>query len=218
MRRRLGLGLLLGALLWTAPLPACAAGALAPNAYFISQMRDRTWNPDGPSWSTNCGPACLVMALQAFGKGGAARPTEQAIRRVRAAITGHADDQSLISLESLRHAAEARGLGTEYAYGLEGVRAELAEGRLVIAAGNPDVYNVRLKDETYEHFSGPHFVLVTGLAADGFWVNDPLSRAGALKLSDRDLAGFMAYRGWKTGLALYPKELDPAQLLFEANR
>ncbi|HEY9857786.1 MAG TPA: C39 family peptidase [Stenomitos sp.] len=195
------------------------AGALpAGNQFFISQMRDPAWNPEGPEWSANCGPACLAMAFKAFGSVDPKAPPQALIRHMRRAITGSANDLDVTSLDDVRQAAERFGLETGLVYGPEAVQAALQAGRLVIAAGNPRAYNARFAAKDYQAFSGAHFVLVTQADADGYWINDPLSRVGALHITAPELAAFMGYRRWDVGLSLAPPQLKARQVLLEAQR
>lgn len=201
-------------------VPALAPAWAAPsgNPYFISQMRDPEWNPEGPEWSANCGPACLAMAFKAYGLADPDDSAQGLIRTARLAITGSVNDFSTTSLEGIRRAAERQGLETGVVYGPEAVAAALEAGRLVILAGNPRAYNTRFGDREYQAFSGAHFVLVTGLDAEGAWINDPLSRVGAVRISHAELAAFMGYRAWDTGLSLRRPDLQARQVLLEAQR
>lgn len=197
-----------------------APGWAAPsgNEYFISQMRDPAWNPQGPDWSANCGPACLAMAFKAFGFADPKDSPQVLIRKVRLAMTGAANDHSATSLEGIRRTAEQYGLDTALVYGPEAVAAAVEAGRLVVLAGNPRAYNTRFSDKEYQPFTGAHFVLVTDVGPDGFWINDPLSRVGALAITPAELAGFMGYKRWDTGLALSAPRLKARQVLLEAQR
>lgn len=196
-----------------------SAGAVpSGNQYFISQMRDPLWNPEGPDWSANCGPACLAMAFKAFGFADPADTAQGLIRKVRLAMTGSANDLHATSLAGIRRTAERQGLETALVFGPEAVTAAVEAGRLVILAGNPKVYNTRYGDKEYQAFTGAHFVLVTETDAEGYWINDPLSRKGALRITHAELAAFMGYRGWDTGLALSPPGLKARQALVEAER
>lgn len=215
--RRIGRAIALAGLalaLGSGPVGADPKG----NAFFISQMKDPTWNPEAPEWSANCGPACLAMALKAHGLSDPEDSPQGLIRKVRLAMTGSADDLDVTSLEGIRRTAERYGLETGMVFGQEAVSAALAAGRMVVVAGNPRAYNTRFADREYQAFSGAHFVLVTGMDAAGYWVNDPLSRVGALSLSAAELAAFMGYRDWDTGVAIGPASLKARQPLFEAQR
>ncbi len=184
--------------------PGPAGAAPSGNQYFISQMRDPAWNPEGPDWSANCGPACLAMAFKAYGLADPADSGQGLIRKVRLAMTGAANDLAATSLAGIRRTAQRQGLATALVFGPGAVTAAVAAGRLVVLAGNPQAYNTRFGVKDYQTFSGAHFVLVTGVDADGYWINDPLSRVGALHITAAELATFMGYRGWDLGLSLAP--------------
>lgn len=213
MRRISGAIALVGLLFVALP----AHGAPDGSAYFISQMRDPAWNPEGPEWSANCGPACLAMAFKAYGLADPEADPQDLIRRVRRAMTGATRDQDLTSLEGIRRTAAQYGLEAGVVFGTEAVASALAAGRLVVAAGNPRAYNGRLDDRQYQAFSGAHFVLVTGMDARGYWINDPLSRIGALRIAPSELRDFMRYRGWDAGVSLGPPS-QARQPLLEAQR
>lgn len=215
--RRIGgalaaIGLLVG--LAQAPAWALPDG----NQYFISQMRDPAWNPQGPEWSANCGPACLAMACKAFGYVDPKDSPQALIHRMRLAMTGSLNDRRETSLAGIRRAAARHGLEADLVYGPEAVLASVMAGRLVIVAGNPQAYNTRFADREYQAFSGAHFVLVTGVDPEGCWINDPLSRVGALRITTAELAAFMGYRDWDVGLSLSPPGLKARQVLLEAQR
>ncbi len=64
------------------------AGEVAwANQFFVTQIRDETWNPDGPATdpgSNNCGPASLSMLMAERGMEVADLTAEQAIDHARA--------------------------------------------------------------------------------------------------------------------------------------
>lgn len=195
-----------------APLPAPAtppAPPPDPNAYFMSQVYSPTYNPDGPTTSANCGPTSLAMAEKAFGRMppglGDPNDVERYIELTRLAMTGADDIGSDTTLAQLSQGAAAAGLQTAPIHSVADVLSALQSGSLAIVAGNQAAYNAGFSDAQLEHFGdGGHFILVTGFDGTNFTVDDPLSHVGAISVTPDQLAQFMAYQNWNSGLAVRP--------------
>lgn len=99
-------------------------------------------------------------------------------------------------------AAKALGLKTNRVESIREVEAALAEGFLVVLAGNPAAYNTGIPRDQYDGFSGGHFILVTGKDKGRFLVNDPLSHVGTLSVDATQLEQYMAFRNWNIGIAV----------------
>lgn len=190
---------------WAPPAPATPS-ALNPNSFFMTQFVSK-WNPDGPSSSLNCGPTSLAMALKAFGKappGGNPQDPEQFIEKTRLAMTGSTAD-TLTTCAQVLHGAQASGLSASYVHGTSGVDGALASGKMVVACGDPIAYEGDLNGSTYGNdarFNGGHFILVVASQGDRYVVDDPLSRVGSFTISRSQLASYLAYQGWNTGVAV----------------
>lgn len=187
-----------------APAPARPGVPSDPNAFFFNQFRHAKWNPNGPSRSANCGPASLAMALKAFGivpPGADPGDPESMIDKTRRAMTGNEDDHAYTNVHAVLKGARAVGAEAEPVNGLGGVEAALADGRLVVLAGNPHAYGPRFGGQMSQ-YDGGHFILVTGRTAGGFLINDPLSRVGSVEVSREELKTYMGYQGWNVGVAV----------------
>jgi ABC-type bacteriocin/lantibiotic exporter with double-glycine peptidase domain len=168
----------------------------------MSQVYDATFNPQAPSSTANCGPTSLAMALVAFGKAPASTDPENLIEQVRIRMTGQDDLNQLTSESQVASAARSYGLKTNLVNSAAEVCDAVNAGNLVILAGNPAAYNKGLSPSQYMAFDGGHFVLVTGTVGDDVLINDPLSHVGTLRISRDQLARFMAYQGWNSGVAV----------------
>jgi|GEM_PF-1031470 hypothetical protein len=196
------------------PLPTPAPSPTSmfpdPDRFFISQMYDSKWNPSAPSWTQNCGPACLAMTLEAFR---ILPPNltqfgdpEDVIHKTRLAMMGTADDFKLASLEDIEHGADACGLVHTRANGLDEIERQVAMGHLVIVAGDPIAYCGRFTAQQYSSFDGGHFVLLTGVDGSHAYLNDPLSHQGNIPVTTDEFSRYMAYQNWNVGIALSRRE------------
>lgn len=178
-----------------------------PNSYFMSQIRDARWNPEATQGNTNCGPTSLAMALKALGltPPGLTNPNsaEMWIDKTRRAMEGDENDFKLTSDDDVLQGALRSGAKAAKVHGLSEVEGALARGQLVALAGNPVGYGNRLGRDQYQSFNGGHFILVTGQQGDRFTINDPLSRVGSLSVSRAELAAYMAFQNWNTGVAVW---------------
>lgn len=178
-----------------------------PNAYFATQFYHPRWNPQGPEGSTNCGPASLSMALRAFGllPAGVSDPrnVEQIIDKTRMAMMGTENDQQLSSDDDVLRGALASGAKAEKVFGLPSVERAIAQGKLVVLAGNPAAYGHRFTEDQLKPFNGGHFITVTHMVGDRVWINDPLSSVGSLEISRAELQQYMGYQNWNVGVAVW---------------
>ncbi len=178
-----------------------------PNAYFVTQFYHPRWNPQGPEGSTNCGPASLTMALKAFGltPPGVSDPrnVEAFIDKTRRAMMGTENDLQLSSDDDVLRGALASGAQAQKVYGLANVERAIAEGKLVVLAGNPAAYGHRFREDQLTSFNGGHFITVTHMVGDRVWINDPLSKAGSLEITRDELRRYMAHENWNVGVAVW---------------
>lgn len=178
-----------------------------PNSFFVTQFFHPFWNPQGPAGSTNCGPASLTMALKAFGltPPGMSDPrnVEAFIDKTRMAMMGTTNDLQLSSDDDVLRGAMASGAQAQKVYGLENVERAIAQGKLVVLAGNPAAYGHRFGDDQLQPFDGGHFITVTHMVGDRVWINDPLSSVGSLEITRDELQRYMGYQNWNVGVAVW---------------
>lgn len=188
-------------------LPVTRRISADPNAYFVTQFFHPRWNPQGPAGSTNCGPASLTMALKAFGlmPPGVSDPrnVEGFIDKTRMAMMGTTNDLQLSSDDDVLRGALASGAQAQKVYGLANVERAIAEGKVVVLAGNPAAYGSRFADDQLQPFDGGHFITVTHMVGDRVWINDPLSNVGSLEITKAELQQYMAYQNWNVGVAVW---------------
>lgn len=164
-----------------------------PNDYFFTQFRNPKFNPNGPGRSNNCGPASLAMAVKAFGK--ADGDPEALIQKTRVAMTGRNDKSDLTDNGEVLRGAKASGLNGEIISGMNKLDRDLAEGKMIVALGNPSIYGRRLSAAEYSHYNGLHYILVAGTTAgengeQRYVVNDPLSRKGTITISRNEMSTY----------------------------
>jgi hypothetical protein len=199
----------------TAPVDAATVlGVPDPNGFFVTQFYHERWNPHGPAGSANCGPASLAMALEAVGlqAPGVTAPenVEHVIDATRAAMGAHIDAAGRVGDAALTNITQvitgARAAGAECAWvTFEGLDAELAAGRPVVAAGNPAVYNGDWQDRgiANSEYDGGHFITITGKdAAGNYLINDPLSNVGSVAISPAQMQAYMAHYGPGSAVAI----------------
>lgn len=178
-----------------------------PNSYFMTQYYHPVWNPQGPQGTTNCGPASLAMALKAFGIAAPGvidpRNVEGFIDKTRLAMMGTTDDLQLSSDNDVLRGALASGAQAQKVHGLAAVERAIAEGKLVVLAGNPAAYGHRFSPDLLTSFNGGHFITVTHMVGDRVWINDPLSQVGSLEITRDELRRYMGHENWNVGVAVW---------------
>jgi hypothetical protein len=154
---------------------------------------------DGSRWQTsNCGPATLGMILDGFGI------TENATEdlRTRAHIyQGTLGMRTGTGLDHVARVGEDLGIATHGLYGPDGSfrRWEIPEIVAELRQGRPVMPLVRLYLVPGYEGMGPrwgHYILLTGIGADGFFFSDSLKTdavAGTSSvISERQLMSAMA--------------------------
>lgn len=179
---------------------------LDPNSFFISQVRDARWNPNAVAGNTNCGPTSLAMALRGLGlmPPGLTQPSnpEDWIDKTRRAMEGDENDFKLTSDDDIVKGALAAGAKAQEVHSLPEIEQALQQGQYVVLAGDPVAYERRLSSAQYQNFDGGHFVLVTGKVGDNFQISDPLSHVGNFTVTRAELAAYMGFQSWNTGVAI----------------
>lgn len=132
---------------------------------------------DGGQWQTsNCGPAILGMVLDGFGIAGQATDD---LRYRSHAYQGTVGMRTGTALQHIARVAEDFGVATTGLYGESGVhnnwsiddiRGQLRQGRPVM----PLVRLYLLPGNEGLGARWGHYILLTGVAGDGFYYSDPL--------------------------------------------
>jgi hypothetical protein len=138
----------------------------------------RTQLDDTPWASANCGPTALTMGLEYLGQ----RVTSARVRRVVLdAQDVHGDDAGTyvwaLAAAADRLGARAVGLsddGGQHRWTTDDVHRHLEKGEPVIL----QVAYRALPGRERAPYGGDHYVIVTGLVADGFLYNDPVDSDG----------------------------------------
>lgn len=142
----------------------------------------RTQKDGGPWQVSNCGPATLGMVLDAFGPAGQATDD----LRYRAHwYQGTIGSRTGIALEHIAQVAGDLGVPTigPYAEGGRFHAWSLDEIREQLRLGRPVMPLIRLYLLPGKENVGPrwgHYILLTGLADDGFYYNDSLQTDPAI--------------------------------------
>jgi hypothetical protein len=175
------------------------------NRFFLSQSPG-TYNPQASLHNTNCGPTSLAMALLALGLHPPGLPqgatAEAWIDMARYAMRGDMNDFELTSDDDVLRGAIQSGARAWKIDSVDTLDGALASGALVALAGNPAAYAHRFDASSLKGFDGGHFILVAGKSGDRYVINDPLSRVGSLVVTREELARYMAYKNWNSGIAI----------------
>lgn len=178
-----------------------------PAAFFISQVLDARWNPNASKKNANCGPTSLAMALRALGMQplGLLNPSdpEAWIDQTRWLMEGDKNDFKMTSDDQVLTGAVRSGARAEKVQGVKGVENALAQGKLVVVAGNPVAYQNRLSNAQYEHFNNGHFIMVSAVQGDRVTVHDPQAHIPSFEISRAELQAYMAYKNWNAGVAVW---------------
>lgn len=186
-----------------------AASLSNTHLYFMTQVFDPVWNPDGPERSKNCGPASLAMAYRYFSRtppGGNPNDPEQFIESARVAMTGLDNNEGLTNFADVIRGAQAGGLRTEVVRSMAAIDDALAHGAIVIASGCPNMPGSYGRRFGYGPGYYGHFILVTAHQDNEYMVSDPLNRQGPSAVDDQELRSFLRF--WpnyalKGGIAIW---------------
>lgn len=165
---------------WSPGRPVLAAGIESPAVIrapvFALEVPFRT-QKDGSRWqSSNCGPAGLGMVLDAYGAVGQATDD---LRFRSHTYQGTVGMRTGTALQHLAHVAEDFGIPTAGLYDAAGgfnnwsmddIRGQLRLGRPVMALVR--LYLLPGYDGMAARWG--HYILLTGMADNGFFYNDPL--------------------------------------------
>jgi tetratricopeptide (TPR) repeat protein len=168
-----------------------------PTAFFISQIKTAKWNPKvKDDDNSNCGPACLSMAMKCFKKefkGLKSNDPEALVERTRFAMTRHNDIYSGTDFFEVLQGARTVGLQAARFTDFQDVDGALRRGEVVMAAGNSSnegAYGRRLLgfEETYEDMG--HFILVIGKQGNDYVVCDPGMPVPHILITKKELESY----------------------------
>jgi len=170
------------------PPPRATPGGLPadPASWFISQNAGAYNTREDAPGNGNCGPTSLTMIARAFGKvhvtPESANAAIEETRRRMGAGSRQSDEFKGTSFKQLEKGAASFGLNTHVVWGgIDKVRAELAQGRLVIA----HVCATYLRPGTRTG----HYAVVWKVEGDKVYLNDPANRKGPMVIT---VAQFLA--------------------------
>ncbi len=135
-------------------------GAIIQKIPYKSQQDE-----DASEFRNDCGPACIAMVLNAFGKN---VTTNAVYHKTGASANGY------VSVSQLIRAALAYSITFEYFYPwtLNQLKQSISEGKTAIPLVHYGAFSSTGK--TQSDFTGPHFVVVVGFDNKHIIVNDPL--------------------------------------------
>lgn len=138
-------------------------GIIIPSIPYKSQE-----DPDAGKFRNDCGPACLAMVLNGFGK----KATTNAVyRRTGAKANG------FVSVAQIIRAARTYGVPFTHHinWGISNLKSSLNAGKPVIPLVHYGAWSkIDPGKSTQSRFAGPHFVVVLGYDDKHIYVNDPL--------------------------------------------
>ncbi|MEB3236743.1 MAG: C39 family peptidase [Candidatus Sericytochromatia bacterium] len=176
------------------PLPRTTPRGIPanPESWFISQNRGVFNSREDAPGNGNCGPTSLTMIARAFGKvevtPESANAAIEETRRRMGAGTRQSDEFKGTSFKQLEKGAASYGLNTRVVWGgLDKLRAELAQGRLVIA----HVCATYLRPGTRTG----HYAVVWKVEGNKVYLNDPANRKGPIVITTAQFLAAQKARG-----------------------
>jgi hypothetical protein len=184
--------------------------AEAANEHFITQFGDATYNPDGATSTTNCGPTSLAMALNTAGQMPEGLTPEQQIDYARALMYPDSSsityidvggqqipqlnqDGEFTDISAITQGAQQLELGGLQGTGWAAIDNALASGQPVVCPGNVSTdWRDEFPNPNDYHLEGSgHFIAVLGRTEDGkYLVADPLYPGGVVEMTRDQLATF----------------------------
>ncbi|MEB3298364.1 MAG: C39 family peptidase [Candidatus Sericytochromatia bacterium] len=163
-----------------------------PRSWFISQNQGAFNEREDAPGNGNCGPTSLTMIARAFGKVNvtpdSANSAIEETRRRMGAGTRQQDEYSGTSFKQLERGAASYGLDSRVVWGgLDKLRKELADGRLVIA----HVCATYLRPGT----KTGHYAVVWKVEGDKVYLNDPANRKGPMVITTAQFLAAQKARG-----------------------
>ncbi len=187
----------------------------ADRFHLVQYKSDR--NPDALSWTNNCGPASLAMALNIKGKMPPGLSPEEQIDYARALmypnnpnieyreVNGQRlpfldDDRDLTNEFEVERGAEGVNLEADRMQGWNNLDQALADGRPVVLSGRitSEWRGEFPNSQSYQYAPDGtgHFLTVVGKTPDGnYIVSDPMYSDGPVVMTRDQLAKFLDQEG-----------------------
>lgn len=187
-----------------------------PQDFFFTQFAHPKWNPGGLDSSSDCGPASLAMAAQAFGAFRPGLDPETMIVTARQAMGASSDRHSGTGSDQVQTGARNLGLTAQtYPNGLNSLDSILNQGGMAIVGGNPQGYEIELGfqnkgNEMYANdgfYNGGHFICVVGIdhKTGNYIVNDPACKVGPIELTHHQMQQYISGEGGGDIVGVYGK-------------
>lgn len=164
--------------------------------------------PDGPAMRPNCGPASVTMALRMVGldiPGFSGQNSEAVLDKARILATGRNDTSVGTTDAELETLISKSGAQWSESNNFNEITGWIKQGIPVVLSGNPaHGWNHRYSSDQVYPFNGGHWVTVSGYdsATGHYIVNDPLSQAGPIYVSEAELKSYNQAHG-KLGIAVF---------------
>jgi LysM repeat protein len=184
------------------------------NAFFKLQYWNSTYNPDGPNFSSNCGPASLAMVIETLGLEPSGISTETSIDHARYLMFGYSNgtsqgvlildnDSAYTNFEDVKNGIINSGGTPEQLTGWNNLDQCLGAGKPVISYG---YYGSAWRNQFPSWaMTGTgetsHWNAILGKTAGGkYIVADPMYRGGTVEMSREQLSVY-TYNGYPNFIA-----------------
>jgi len=179
----------------TPNLPNLVNSTDLANEFFISQYKSQ-FNPTADQANSDCGPACLAMAMKRFfANSDFVRTSDpgRLVKMARVAMTGSTDEYVNTDNDDVIHGAQLLGLNARRAPDLRAIDAALDSGAMLIVSGSPSVSGTFAHRLPYHHCKNGHFIAIAGKRGDRYLLCDPESTDGTFEISRSELAAFISF-------------------------
>jgi hypothetical protein len=176
-------------------LPNLVNSTSLANQFFISQYRSQ-FNPTADEANSDCGPACLAMAMKRFfADSDFVRVSDpgRLVKMARVAMTGSMDEYVNTDNDDVIHGAQMLGLNARRAPDLRSIDGALDSGAMLIVSGSPSVPGTFAHRLPYHHCRNGHFIGIAGRNGDRYLLCDPESTDGTFEITRGELAAFISF-------------------------
>jgi hypothetical protein len=162
------------------------------NRFFKMQFFDSRYNPTGPSFSANCGPASLAMVLATLGREPSGLTIQQSIDRASDLMRRNRN-ASTTTWPQLQTGITSSGGSPQDINSWAGLDQALAQGKPVILNG---YYGQSWRNQFPARTGNgatPHLNAALGKTSDGrYIIADPMHTGGTVAMSKSQLAVFFS--------------------------